>query len=558
MRQEYVSGDTAANTGAGAAGFADAPDLGAVFAALPGGAAVFAPDAPRFTLLAASDALLALVGQTREAMVGLSLAQAFPGGDADQSGPSRLRASLEETLRTGAPQTMERQRYDIQRPADGVWEERYWDARNIPVFGPDGRVRYVLHQTEEVTARVRAEQRLRESEDARHASEERFRAIVTQATVGIAETAKGRFTYVNDHFCQITGRNRDDLIGKQVRDISHPDDGPRDMERLARMYATGEPFVVEKRYVRPDGSLVWVLNSVSPIRDAGGDVVGGFAVCTDVTERKQAEDERARALDELRRAYERERAIAQVLQRPLTVPVASDAFAGLTIATCYEPASGEADVGGDFFDALALPQGRVALALSDTSGKGLRAAARAIQVKEVLRAFTREHPHSPAHITARVNEYVLAARHFDPDQAPGEQFVTLLLAIVDPRTGEASVVSAGADPPLVLRAGGGVEVIETPRPGSFPLGVEAGEIYHSIPLHLAPGDTLLLTTDGLTETRRAKTHFLGLKGLAHIAHRALQHTTSLPEAAERIVTEARRFGQGRFRDDVCLLLARRH
>ena len=133
----------------------------------------------------------------------------------------------------------------------------------------------------DITERKQSEERLRRSE-------ERFRAIVTQATVGIAEIAEGRFTFVNDRFCEITGRAREQLIGTSIGDITHADETARETALIARMYASGLPFVVDKRYFRPDGSVVWLLNSVSPVRDAQGRIVGGFVVAVDVTARREA------------------------------------------------------------------------------------------------------------------------------------------------------------------------------------------------------------------------------------------------------------------------------
>src|SRR5207244_8604507 len=109
---------------------------------------------------------------------------------------------------------------------------------------------------------------------------------------------------------------------------------------------------------------------------------------------------------ELRAAYDRERRIAQVLQRPLLLQVAADAFPGLSLATLYEPAAAEADVGGDFLDAFALPGGKVAVVVGDTCGKGLEAAAHNTHVKDVLRAFLREAPLRPGATLARVNDVV--------------------------------------------------------------------------------------------------------------------------------------------------------
>jgi PAS domain S-box-containing protein len=282
-----------------------------------------------------------------------------------------------------------------------------------------------------------------------------------------------------------------------------------------------------RRLHHPDGGSGMILLSIE-----------------DVTERRRIEAA-------LQAAYERERRVAAALQRPLTLEIAEDAFPGLAVATLYEPA-GEEAIGGDFFDVFALPGGEVALALGDASGKGLAAAARSLQVREVLRAFARESPHAPAGIAARLNDYVCDNRRFD--DVSDETFVCLALAILDPETGGGAVVSAGCEPPLVLRAGGAAEVIDKP---CLPLGMMAGTTYVEVALHLAPGDTLILVTDGITEARRGAREFLGYEGMAALAGQALAGASSLRAAGKAILEGAGAFASGSLGDDACLLLARR-
>ncbi len=259
----------------------------------------------------------------------------------------------------------------------------------------------------------------------------------------------------------------------------------------------------------------------------------------------------------LEAALDRERHITEILQRPLTVEVPEGAFPGLPVATIYEAALQEALVGGDFFDAFVLREGQVALAIADASGKGLSAAVRALQVKDVLRAFTREYPFSAASIVARLNDFVCDTQHFDEQGGAG--FVCLALAILDPKTGEGAIVSAGCEPPLIVRAGGTTEVIQC---FGLPLGVQEHELYAVMPLHLAPGDTLVLVTDGITEARNGD-EFLGYEGMVTLVQQSLaaipfsNEASSLRVAGKAILEGARAFGAGVLRDDACLLLARR-
>src|SRR5262249_31915647 len=99
-----------------------------------------------------------------------------------------------------------------------------------------------------------------------------------------------RFTAVNDRCCEITGYARDELLQRRRQDITHPDDLSRSVPLFERLVASGEPFEIEKRYVRKDGSSVWVHNSVSALRDAAGTGRSTFGVSVDITERKHAEE----------------------------------------------------------------------------------------------------------------------------------------------------------------------------------------------------------------------------------------------------------------------------
>jgi PAS domain S-box-containing protein len=119
-----------------------------------------------------------------------------------------------------------------------------------------------------------------------------LRGIVNQTVGGIAETnLTGKFIMVNNRYCEITGYTREKLLnGMRMQDITYPDDLPKNQELFGRLAVDGTSFAIEKRYVRPDGSAVWVHNSVSAITGADGKPQSAVAVVIDITERKQTED----------------------------------------------------------------------------------------------------------------------------------------------------------------------------------------------------------------------------------------------------------------------------
>ncbi|MCJ2020018.1 PAS domain S-box protein [Methylobacterium sp. E-065] len=125
---------------------------------------------------------------------------------------------------------------------------------------------------------------------AMRASEERFRAVAEQAEAGIVIVdIAHRMSFVNDRYCEILGRPRDDLLGRTVQQLTHPDDWTSNEPLYRRAMAEGTSFTIEKRYLQPDGTTVWVRNVVSALRDGTGAIVGGLAVSLDVTERHQVE-----------------------------------------------------------------------------------------------------------------------------------------------------------------------------------------------------------------------------------------------------------------------------
>lgn len=116
-------------------------------------------------------------------------------------------------------------------------------------------------------------------------------AIFAQTAAGLAQVdLTGRFTLVNDRFCEMAGRSREELLTLRMQDITHPDHLEENVPLFERAVRDGTPYRIEKRYVRPDGSIIWVDNSVSVIRKPDGSPFGVLAASIDVTRRHEAEE----------------------------------------------------------------------------------------------------------------------------------------------------------------------------------------------------------------------------------------------------------------------------
>jgi PAS domain S-box-containing protein len=123
-------------------------------------------------------------------------------------------------------------------------------------------------------------------------SAQQVEALFVQAAAGMAQVdLTGRFVRVNSQYCAILGRRSDELLQLRMQDCTHPDDLPHNMVLFRHALETGEAFEIEKRYLRPDGSVVWVRNAVSPILDGSGRPDSILAVSIDITGYKNAQQE---------------------------------------------------------------------------------------------------------------------------------------------------------------------------------------------------------------------------------------------------------------------------
>jgi PAS domain S-box-containing protein len=269
-----------------------------LFNALPGNCYLLQNNAPHFTILAATSGILNLSGSTREDVIGKGLFETFPSNpqDANDTGESKLRASLSHVISHKDAHQLPTQRYDVM-DENGEFIERYWKAENLPVLDPNGEVAYIIHTTEDITSQVKSKEikeQLRGLEESEHdlrdlvkqieESEKRLYNIVNQINAGIAQaTTHGRFTDANERFCQLTGYTKEELLEHTIKDLTHPDDWPRNEELVVKALREGENFFIEKRYIRKDGSIVWVNNSVSIVTDSQGEKFV-TAVSVDITD----------------------------------------------------------------------------------------------------------------------------------------------------------------------------------------------------------------------------------------------------------------------------------
>jgi sigma-B regulation protein RsbU (phosphoserine phosphatase) len=189
--------------------------------------------------------------------------------------------------------------------------------------------------------------------------------------------------------------------------------------------------------------------------------------------------------------------------------------------------------------------------VGDLSGKGLAAAARTAEVRFALRAFLSETWH-PAQALQRLNRFLVDAQRAEGQNREG--FAAVSLAVLDPVSGEAVLAVAGMDSPLVLRQHASTEVVEA---RGMPLGIDPEAAYEALTVQIAPGEGILLVSDGITEARRGG-DFLDVAGLKGLAEQAMKRAGACQIAgavAGAVLEGAKAFAGGKLKDDACVLVA---
>lgn len=224
------------------------------------------------------------------------------------------------------------------------------------------------------------------------------------------------------------------------------------------------------------------------------------------------------------------------------------AVAGLELDARYRAAQ---KVGGDFYDVIRLDGPRLGLAIADVSGKGISASLLMAICRTQLRAVAARHP-SPARVLSEVN------RQLSADLRAG-MFVTMIYAVIDLGRNEVTFARAGHELPLFARHSGAGVACEYLGVEGMPLGLVDADAFEAIiaerTVAFEPGTTLLLYTDGLTETPNAEGKEFGSARLADTVH--AHHARGVGELNDAIFAAVERFGSGRLRDDCTLLTVRR-
>ncbi len=280
---------------------------------------------------------------------------------------------------------------------------------------------------------------------------------------------------------------------------------------------------------------------------ARGRVLGVLSWVTAESERRYTESDLAFAEDLGRRgaiAIDNSQLHSQTMEaaerlQHAVLPELADEVPGWELAGCYIPA-GRTDVGGDFYDAIPLPDGGLAIFVGDVMGRGVEAAAAMAQMRAAVRAYIALDA-SPQAVMSNLDQLFTTYGM--------SQIVTLVYLVVDPARDELTFLNAGHPPPVLLRSNHLAE--QLPATQQAPLGLASGP-RRPVTVAFGPGETLMAFTDGLIE-RREEDIDAGQRRLLD-AVPLLDAQRPLGDALRRLVERVRDHTR---QDDVAALVARR-
>ncbi|HEU5213624.1 MAG TPA: GAF domain-containing SpoIIE family protein phosphatase [Gaiellaceae bacterium] len=325
-----------------------------------------------------------------------------------------------------------------------------------------------------------------------------------------------------------------------------------------RLIARRRPVVLTPPLARELGSVFELLAPflerggtavVVPVA-SGGELIAALTVISLDSERALDEGSlgaaaslaahAALAVDNAR-LYQQQKHFLESMQQAL-LPQSLPDVEGLDVARAYE-SSARLEVGGDVFDFLVLDDGRLAVVLGDVTGHGVDAAADMAMAKFVFRSLAREHP-EPGDFLAAANDVV------GGEIALGK-FITMVVVTLDGATGRLLCAAAGHPPPRLVRSEG-VQPLEA---RGVALGIATGERYDEVAATLAPGDAVVLYTDGVIEARRGQ-ELYGVERLDAVL--AAHAGAPAAEVAAAVLEGCRAFAGGELQDDCAVVVLRRH
>jgi sigma-B regulation protein RsbU (phosphoserine phosphatase) len=374
---------------------------------------------------------------------------------------------------------------------------------------------------------------------------------------------EGHFTFANQQLCKSLGKKLEEIVGKTDFDFFPAELAAKYRHDDSRVMETGQPLHAVEEHKDPGQETIYVEVIKTPLHDANGKIIGLQGVFWDITQQRLAEERirRANALlaqsrkvlraknrqmeDDLRMA--REIQLTMLPQQYPSLPGgAAPADSAFKFAHRYLPTSA---VGGDFFTVSALADERASVFICDVAGHGVRSALVTAMIRALLEEL-KSLAGEPGHFLTQLNRDLYAIlRH-----AGTPLLTTAFYLVADWTTGLMSYTNAGHPRPLHLRrhAGKVGSLLNSGGKSQPALGLMPEATYQTSEVALAPGDLIMMFTDGLYEVQDAE-HALYSQAMLISGVQQRLHLPA-PQLFDELLEEIQHFSaDGKFADDVCLV-----
>ena len=358
--------------------------------------------------------------------------------------------------------------------------------------------------------------------------------------------------YANAGFERLTGYPVEEVLGRNCRFLQGPETGRVALEGLrAALRECRECTVLLLNY-RKDGTPFWNRLSITPVRDASGQVTHFIGVQTDVTVEKNAQDTLKKVNEELEAANQKLKGDldAAALVQESFLPGGMPEIAGVRFASWYRPCT---ELAGDMFNAFSLDDQCVGLYILDVSGHGVAAALLSVALSRLLsfgQPLTEaKSGKSGEHALKRPAEVVEALNRRFPLNPRTFQYFTIICGVLELGSRRFRYVSGGHCHPVHVPRDGAPRVIVS---GGLPVGLFPDSAYQEQVLDLQVGDRLYFYTDGVTEAENSFGQDFGLKRLLETFDSARSGTLEASLAA--LMDQVQGWhGSSSFADDLTVL-----
>ncbi|HEV2435896.1 MAG TPA: SpoIIE family protein phosphatase [Verrucomicrobiae bacterium] len=433
-----------------------------------------------------------------------------------------------------------------------------WISENCrAVRDAQGKLLYYEGTVQDITEHQQTEMSLRNSESLYHS------LVETMPQNVFRKDLQGRFTFANQQYCKHYKCRLEDILGKTDFDFFPKELAEKYRKDDQRVIETGQTYeIIEEHHpLGQEKSIVQVVKT--PLYGADGSIIGLQGIFWDITAQKLAEEQIHRANAELARSREelrtknllmeenlhmaREIQFAMLPQQypvfPHTIPVEQSAF---QFVHRYQPAE---TVSGDFFSVSALSADEAAVFICDVTGHGMRAALVTAMIRalvEELKPIARD----PGMFLRKINSDL-----FTILKTTGSPMLTTAFYLVaDWRTGVMRFANAGHPKPLLIRRSAGrIEPLVNASGKSQPaLGLFEDPPYQTTEVNLAPGDLMMLFTDGLYEVQGPNEELYSQERLIMDVKDRLQKPAG--QLFDELLAAIGQFSvDHEFADDVCLV-----